>query len=147
MANRVTATEVKVIFDTQLDDAIIDVFIIPANILTDKVEAADVDNTLTTDQLKEIERWLSAHFTGIRDTRVSNEKAGPVGQGFQYKVDLNLNLTMYGGTAITLDTTGYLASLQKQAEDGQAVVASVSALGPVSSADIAAGVYDGQICW
>jgi len=144
---RVTASEVKEILETQLDDTIVDVFIIPANKLTDRVEAEDTESLLDATELKEIERWLAAHFTAIRDTRVSNEKAGSVSQGFQYKVDLNFNVTMYGQTALVLDVTGFLAALQKQAEDGQAVTASVSALGPVSSEDIQNGLYNGYLYW
>jgi len=126
---RVTATEVKQILDTSLDDAIVDVFIIVGNQLTDSVADNDSEGLLDSARLKEIERWLSAHFTAIRDVRADMEKAGDVSQSFQYKVDLNLNQTQYGQQAILLDITGYLARLQKEAEDGGKVRASMYAMG------------------
>ena len=144
MAARVTPTEVKAILDTQLEDATVEIFIMPATLLVDRIESEDTANTLDAATLKEIERWLAAHFTSIRDQRVASETAGPVSQSYQYKVGLNFNLTMYGGTALALDTTGFLASLQKQAETGTAskIVASMRAMGPVSNEDIDDGVFD-----
>lgn len=128
MANRVTVTEVKQIIeiDSTIVDADLEVFITSANILTNKV---NVDGGITdASQLKEIERWLSAHLMAIRDLRVDSEKAGPVSQKFQYKLALNFNVTMYGQQALILDTSGTLATLQRDASRGK-IRASLSTLG------------------
>jgi hypothetical protein len=60
-------------------------------------------------RLELIERWLGAHFYAIFDPRSVVEKAGSVLQQIQSRVDLGLNLTHYGQTAMRLDTQGALA--------------------------------------
>jgi len=75
--------------------------------------------------LKEIERWLSAHFIAIRDMRSSMEKAGSVSQSFQHKVDLNLSNTMYGQQAMMLDTTGKLLAISK-GKTGSSLVTTIN---------------------
>jgi len=128
MANRVTPAEVAEIYeyDTDITDPEINVFIVSANILTNKV---NTEGEITdTTQLKEIERWLSAHLVCIRDPQAASEKAGPVGQKVQEKVDLGFNQTRYGQMALMIDTSGYLASLQKASEDGGLKLASVNTI-------------------
>lgn len=61
-------------------------------------------------QMELIERWLSAHMYSINSNQLSQAKAGSVAVGFQYKVDLNLNATMYGQQAMLLDQYGGLAA-------------------------------------
>ncbi len=80
------------------------------------------DPAYTADKLELIERWLAAHFYAIRDPRVDDEKAGPVAQSFQYKVDLNLAVTTYGQTAMTIDTEGGLGALNGRITRGVAKV-------------------------
>lgn len=125
MSVRVTATEVKEILDTTLTDAIVDVFIVVGSQLTDRVTLNDTGSLMNAAELKELERWLSAHFAAIKDVRSASEKAGSVSQKFQYKVDLNLNQTQYGTTALILDVTGYLAKLNADAKSGDKVSASM----------------------
>ena len=129
MANRVTVGEVKEIItiDSTITDAEVEVFIKSANILTSLVNT--VGGMTDSDQLMEVERWLSAHLVAIRDMRVASEKAGEVSQKFQYKVDLNFNVTVYGQTALVLDTSGYLAELQDKAKNGKKIAASILTLG------------------
>ena len=128
MANRVTPSEVREIYDYDSDitDIEIDIFILSANILTTKVNQKG--NVTDAIQLKEIERWLSAHFVCIRDPQAASEKAGPVSQKLQAKVDLSFNQTRYGQQALILDTSGYLASLQKATEEGGLKLASLNTL-------------------
>jgi len=125
---RVTATEVKEIVETTIIDAEVDTFIIVANLTTNRVNTEGGITDAAT--LKEIERWLSAHFVRIRDIASASEKAGPVAQSFQYKVDLNFNQTQYGQQALILDYSGTLASLQKQAEDGTAASTTFRVISP-----------------
>lgn len=65
----------------------------------------------TENRLELIERWLAAHFYAIMDKQVASERAGSVGQDFQFKVDLGLNQTQYGQQAMILDTKGGLRAL------------------------------------
>lgn len=73
----------------------------------------------TESRMELIERWLSGHFYAVRNPRPSSEKAGTVGESFQYKVGLNLAVTTYGQQAMILDTKGGLAALSKSAELGR----------------------------
>jgi len=136
MANRVTVTEVRQLyaFDTAIVDADATIFINAAHILTDRVNT--VGGMTDAAQLKEIERWLSAHLIAIRDPQAASEKADVVSQNFQYRVDLNLNQTRYGQMAIILDTTGTLAKLNKMASTGKGTTVSLNARGPVSDSEI-----------
>ena len=108
---RVTEAEVREIIDV---DASLDLtpFITAANLLVTKVIT---DSSMTDEHLKEIERWLSAHFTAIRDQRSATEQAGAGGAtaqiSYQYKLGLNLQVTLYGQQALLLDTSGALAGL------------------------------------
>jgi len=113
MASRVTDNEVKGIIEVDATLTDLSAFRTAANqIVVQHLEDLDAyDGTDGEAQLKEIERWLSAHMVAIRDMRVANEKAGSVGQAFQYKLGLNLQVTMYGQTACMLDSTGTLLSL------------------------------------
>lgn len=112
---RVTDAEVEEIID--YDDTItLTPFITVANQL---VTELCTDSDYDSDRLKEIERWLSAHFYHIRDQHVASERAGEVGVNYQYKVDILLNQTKYGQMAMILDTAGNLGKLNKRIEDGE----------------------------
>lgn len=107
---RVTADEVKEIIDVDSSITNLTPFITAANLL---VNAECTDSSLSDELLKEIERWLSAHFIAIRDTRSASEGAGSVRISYQYKLGLNLNVTLYGQQCLLLDTSGALARLNK----------------------------------
>lgn len=108
MANRVTHAELILVFDTDIADTI--PFITTANlIVTDKLDGEG----LTTAQLKEIEKYLSAHLASLQDQRIAQEKIGEVAVTYQGKTGLGLDGTKYGQTVKMLDTTGILASMGK----------------------------------
>jgi len=114
---RVTDAEVREIVDiTTSEISDLTPFITIANQMVTEV---CTDSSYTDDRLKEIERWLAAHFSRIRVNQAASEKAGSVAQSYQYKVDLNLACTMYGQQAMILDTAGGLAQLNKQATTGK----------------------------
>ena len=75
------------------------------------VEEIAVDSGHDETRLELIERWLSAHFYTNRDPRPTSEKAGPVAVSYQSAVDLNLNTSHYGQTAMILDTSGLLRAM------------------------------------
>lgn len=111
MANRCTATEVKEIIDTALIESQISPFITAANLT---VTAMLTESGLSVTQLKEIERWLAAHFVAIRDPRISRERTGEAEATYHGKSDMGLDHTPYGQQVKLLDTTGALANLGKR---------------------------------
>lgn len=109
MALRVTPNEVKEIIDTELTDARITAFITGANAVVDNNL---LNRNLEDATLKEIERWLSAHYIAHSIERQAiQEKAGPVEQRFSDVFGKFLESTTYGQTASTLDPTGTLSNL------------------------------------
>ena len=107
---RTTATEVKQIISTTLDDTIVDAYIAGATELITEVLGS---STAITDTLKaEIERWLSAHLlAATRARQLVSGKAGPAEAVYQGKTGMNLESTLYGQQVMVLDTTGSFAAL------------------------------------
>lgn len=107
MAIRVTQAEVEELLPTDIAD--ITVFITAASMTIDDLL---LNKGLTATQLKEIERWLSAHFLAMREEgggierhKIGDTEADYAGLG------KNLRMTRFGVTALSLDTTGILAKL------------------------------------
>jgi len=98
-------------------------FIEAANqLVTDVCGNYDSDDQYDAGKLELIERWLAAHFYAIRDPRAKSEHAGPVGAGYQSKVDLGLDVTHYGQMAKRLDTVGGLAELDERLKKGKRII-------------------------
>lgn len=107
---RVTGAEVKEIIDTSLSASDIGPFIEAATLLvTKRLSGAG----LGADLLKEIERWLAAHFVSMRDQRVSSRKLGDASDTYQGQTGMGLDYTSFGQQAKMLDPTGNLAKLGK----------------------------------
>ena len=113
MANRVTDSEVKEIINTEIDTS---PFITPANILVNKIDGNGISDS---DHLKEIERWLAAHFVAVRDNRAGGQSQHEVGDASEdylkstQVLTKSLGSTYYGQQVLALDTTGTLVSLGK----------------------------------
>lgn len=107
---RVNANEVKEIIDTELTDSRIQAFILGANELVTHHLGDDLEESL----LKEIERWVAAHFMTSFERQAIEEKAGPVEQKFSDVFGMGLESSTYGQTAKSLDPTGKLAVLGKK---------------------------------
>lgn len=108
---RVTTAEVKEIIKIDsniVPDVNIAAFITAANRLT--TDALGTSG-LASATLKEIERWLAAHFITAADRRSLEEEADEIRQKFTVKVGLGLRNSHYGQAAIALDTTGILAQI------------------------------------
>jgi len=110
MSNRVTENEVKAIIDTDLSD--ITAFITAANLTVTKRLGSET--TLSADQKKEIERWLSAHLIassnkdmGARD--VNSERTLDAQITYAGETDKGLEATRYGQMVLVLDTSGKMA--------------------------------------
>lgn len=107
MSIRVTDQEVKEIFDTTIDTS-------PFIIAASKI----IDNKLSTkfseEVLKEIERWLAAHFVCARDPRAISETVGNTSINYSGSYGLGLDSTHYGQMVKILDSSGTLANLGKK---------------------------------
>ncbi len=107
---RTTSVDVAAIIEVDVSINL-DPFILVANELVTEVCGGA---GYTDARLELIERWLAAHFYTNRDPRPVSENAGPVGTTYQSAVDLNLNTSHYGQTAMLLDTAGGLATLNQR---------------------------------
>jgi len=120
MAARVTEDEVKEILNTSLT---LTAFITAANlIVTDKLGPEG----LSDDQLKEIERWLAAHFAAIRERQPQQEGIGDAQATYYGGSDLGLDFTPYGQQVKILDPTGILANIGKRKTEITAIDFSTS---------------------
>jgi len=107
---RVTAAEVKLILDTDLDIDVINAFILGAYHSVNEVIGNDT--TISDDLKKEIERWLSAHFiASTREQQISKAGAGGASVTYQGTTGRGLDSTMYGQQVLVLDTTGKFRNL------------------------------------
>ena len=117
MSNRVTDSEVRAIMPT-LNVALTDLtpFITAAHLLIQRV-IVNSPNALsvpspTEEELKEVERWLGAHFVAINDPVTNSEGAGGVSAGYMLGTPGQcLMATPFGQQAVALDFTGQLALL------------------------------------
>ena len=108
MAYRVTGTEVKEIFETELTSSQLDPFIKTANALINS--QSDI-LALSSALLIEIELWLSAHYASAKDQRIAYQDYGLTKVKFQGKYETALFSTDYGQTAVGLDTSGTLKDI------------------------------------
>lgn len=76
-----------------------------------------------------IERWLSAHAYTIFDNPIARANVGQVGAGYQYKVDMCLDSSMYGQMALLLDTQGLLAAYSNTAKTKRRIYLKMEWLG------------------
>lgn len=108
MAVRTDAASVKIIIETELSDPVVDAFITTANLIVTDVLGSDT--TLSTAQLTEIEKWLTAHLlASTREKQEQKEKVGDADVTYQGKTGMGLDATMYGQQVKILDTTGKMA--------------------------------------
>lgn len=117
MAVRVTVEEVKEIIEIDStvidDDVLASAFINLANIMVTANLVTGCTNDLSTDELKEIERWLTAHFVCMKDRRVSSEGAGPVNASYINPSGMNLQASLYGQNVMMIDRTGTFAAMNQ----------------------------------
>lgn len=106
---RVNSVEVQEIIEVQSSFDLTPVITIANELVTQFCTGDAVSSVYTSTRLKEIERWLAAHFYTVYEPRAESEKAGSVSQKLQSKVDLGLNSSHYGQTAMLLDHQGGLS--------------------------------------
>ena len=98
--------------DTEVKDIIpkaklgLTAFIAAANLMVTKLAASDCGGSLTDDELKEIERWLAAHFAAIADPKLAMESESFEGARQVYargsKDEIGVLSTQFGQMANTL---------------------------------------------
>ncbi len=117
---RTTAAEVKQINGSTLDDVIIDAYILSASTLIDATLG-----TGTTDILKEIERWLTAHMIAVTRERQSKREGAGGAEIEYYEISgSGLHSTTYGQMVLSLDTTGAMAALSGKSASVYAIKSS-----------------------
>lgn len=88
-------------------------FIDTATVLVDRIESADVSSEMSDAALELVERYLAAHFYAHSDPIAQSRSTGRASGQFQGRTDLGFNATLYGQTAMRLDATGLLISLDQ----------------------------------
>lgn len=108
---RVTTSEVLEIMDTTLTETQLTPYVISANVFVTETLSG---TSLSDDMLKEIERWLAAHFAAMTKERQSKkEEAGGASIEWGVKFGSELEATTYGQIALSLDSSKTLINLQK----------------------------------
>ena len=117
MALRTNETEVREII-ALVSELNVHPFIQMANGLTTQLASNDSDGELTSTELRMIEANLSAHFASFRDPQYHSKSTGKANATFQGKTDMYLESSLWGQAAMTLDTTGWLATKNKENKEG-----------------------------
>lgn len=112
---RCTVAEVEEIFETTLGSAEITACITVANIVVNNGPAASTSPSLDADTLKEIERWLAAHFASIQDpvalrVKIGDSEAWNWPAAVTTAWSTGYKLTPYGQMACSIDISGSLSS-------------------------------------
>lgn len=123
---RVTEAEVRMVIETAIAD--LSAFILAASLVIDRYSTKCTD--ATADELKELERWLSAHLVAVADRAgdVKEETVGPVSVSYGSSMVSGQGLlsTKYGNQVALLDPCGMLVNSGKRAASVQAVVSDLS---------------------
>ena len=121
MAVRVSAGEVQQILgDCNTTDEVIESIIVDANGLINSL-LSDCDG-LTEQELKSIEKWLSAHLVASSVCRdIIEEELGEARIKYTGKFGEKLMSTRYGQMVLALDTCGALGKAGKQSAKIRAI--------------------------
>lgn len=134
---RVSEPEVRDVIDDSSDISIAP-FIATATVLTDYVDRCDTADILKDAQLKEIERWLAAHYYAIRDAQYRSKATGRAEAEYQVgkSGEGSLDSNDWGRQALMLDVTGCLARLNEESKTGKKPAVSLLWLGKPPSEQI-----------
>lgn len=104
---RVSEAEVESIMEDLDSSDDISAFITAANlVVTEKLGSSGLSSSL----LKEIERWLSAHFVTCMKRIPTKIKVGETENSYDWVNGEGLNASRYGQTVKMLDTTGTMSA-------------------------------------
>ena len=106
--SRTSATEVKKIIETDIDDSDIEAYISDANnLITDILS----DTGMSESRLTTIEKWFTAHLLACsREKQARREALGDAEITYQGSTAMDLDSTMYGQQVRMFDTSGKLYS-------------------------------------
>lgn len=112
---RTNVADVKNVFETELSDRQLQLFVDDANALvTSKLGGEGVG----TDLLARIERYVACHLASTHDPRTLSESVSDASAKFEGRVRsfdfVGLESTFYGQQAIALDPTGNLRQAGKR---------------------------------
>lgn len=114
MAKRVTVQEVKdiITLKSSISVASVSACITAANIT---IDSNSTSSGYSSTELKELERWLSAHFLAILDPRAESKKIGDAATKYRLGSEgKGLDCTPYGQQLKVLDYKRTLNNLGKQ---------------------------------
>lgn len=119
MSQRTTVLAVQTLLETNNDyrsGKDLQQFIDSATVVVDRVQAMAISRskTLTAGELELIERWLSGHFYAMLDQTYSSKSTNGASGSFHGQTGMKFEATKYGQTALSLDYSGSLDSLQKR---------------------------------
>lgn len=113
MTTRVSVEEVKLIISTTIGDPAVFEHIEVASHLVDDLL---VGKGLSTERLRDVELYLSAHFVAIRDQdagQITDKTVDTTTATYGGDLGVALSFTRYGQQALALDTSGTLTSVGK----------------------------------
>ena len=114
---RVKQSEVREIITTDFE-SLLPFIAVADSLVTSKVAGQGLSDA----ELKEITRWLAAHFVAVADPRAKSEKTDEAqATYFMGKEGTGLDATSYGQQVKILDTTGSLANSGKGAAKLEAI--------------------------
>ena len=100
---RISDPEVKAIIET--DETDLSPYIAAASAVVDKHL---VNHGASDDALREVERWLAAHFLAAKEQQAAQESYGNSSATYQGQTGMGLDGTQYGQRAKLIDPTGRL---------------------------------------
>lgn len=118
MAIRVDADDVKQVYGTALRTSEIDACIEAASPIVDSITTTNASPALTAIELRNIEKYLAAHFVWLRDPKGLRVVVGD-SEAWHYPASVTtawgkgLSQTPYGQMAMMLDRTGTLTKLSR----------------------------------
>lgn len=114
MANRVTSEEVYAIISNDAGVPSGEDLTVFIGVVNDIVTTDLSGESYSEARLKNIELYLSAHFTCLKYRQSDNIIIGQSEDDYRNKLNTGYNQTTYGQQAITLDTSGTLAEASKE---------------------------------
>ena len=113
MTIRVREVEVRQIINTSFDP--IYPFLVAANLFVDETLSGQGYEDA---YLKEIERWVAAHFIAVADPRLKSKRIDDAQEDYNIQwakpEAAGLHTTHYGRTAVMMDTSGILSRMGKR---------------------------------
>ena len=116
MTRPVSPAQIRDLIETALDDATLQVFANDSHVIVSETIPSSAG--VSEGRLEIIEKYLAAHFTALRDPRLTSEHVGPATSSYEGQSGLYLAHTRYGQQVMVLDPTGSFAAMDQGASTG-----------------------------